>query len=300
MHAEGSDAAHPLLGVGMGNTLVTGLAVALLGLAAIRPAAAEWAALSLILVAGIPHGAFDLRIAEAQWLPLMRSRAAVLALYVSIGAAMSAFCLLAPAAGLLAFLAVSAVHFSEGEHRGSGRVTAAIFGVAAILCPIGLHAHEAGGYLEFFVPAGLFVPLAPLLARASLALWMLALGAVALDLVRGRRDECLQRAVSLAGWLLLPPLSGFAVWFIGRHSRQHLALCRGLFAGSRFGVPLDFAVISVLAVGLIAPLSLRFDLSDIRQLFAASIVLIAGLTLPHMIVSHGLPGTLRLLRGGAR
>jgi hypothetical protein len=39
---------------------------------------------------------------------------------------------------------------------------------------------------------------------------------------------------------------------------------------------------------LLAPLAARFDLSDITQLFAASIVLIAGLTLPHMIVSHGL------------
>jgi hypothetical protein len=57
--------------------------------------------------------------------------------------------------------------------------------------------------------------------------------------------------------------------------------------GSR-ALPADFVVISVLAMLLLAPLAARFDLSDITQLFAASIVLIAGLTLPHMIVSHGL------------
>jgi hypothetical protein len=51
-------------------------------------------------------------------------------------------------------------------------------------------------------------------------------------------------------------------------------------------VPVDFIVLSILAISLIAPLSLWFNLSDIHQLFAASIVLIAGLTLPHMVVTY--------------
>jgi hypothetical protein len=51
-------------------------------------------------------------------------------------------------------------------------------------------------------------------------------------------------------------------------------------------VPVDFIVLSILAITLIAPLSLWFNLRDIHQLFAASIVLIAGLTLPHMVVTH--------------
>jgi hypothetical protein len=59
-----------------------------------------------------------------------------------------------------------------------------------------------------------------------------------------------------------------------------------MFAGSRFGVPLDFALISLLAILGLLPFALRFDFSRIEDLFAASICLIAGLTLPHMIVSH--------------
>lgn len=51
-------------------------------------------------------------------------------------------------------------------------------------------------------------------------------------------------------------------------------------------LPRDFVIISVLAVALIIPLNFWFDLRDLHQLFAASIVLIAGLTLPHMIITH--------------
>jgi hypothetical protein len=85
---------------------------------------------------------------------------------------------------------------------------------------------------------------------------------------------------------VLPPLAGFAVWFIGRHSRQHLQTCRAMFCSSGIPIPMDFALISLLAIGGILPLGLYFDLTQLEQLFAASLCLIAGLTLPHMVVSH--------------
>jgi hypothetical protein len=61
-----------------------------------------------------------------------------------------------------------------------------------------------------------------------------------------------------------------------------------MFNCSGFKVPFDFVVVSVLAVGGLAPFALLFDFSDINQLFAAAICFIAGLTFPHMIVSTGL------------
>jgi len=79
------------------------------------------------------------------------------------------------------------------------------------------------------------------------------------------------------------------VWFIGRHSRHHLELCRDYIKVGPRWVTGDFLVISVTAIVLILPLALRFNLTDIHELFAASIVLIAGLTLPHMIVTHTIP-----------
>lgn len=280
----------------MGDLLVIALVTVLLPLAVWSQAAAEWVALLLILVAGIPHGAFDLRVAEAKWLPTLHSRLAVLVVYISVGAAMSALCLIAPELGLSIFLIVSVLHFAEGEGRGSTRAVSALFGCGAILCPIAFHTDDAAGYLAFFITPERFEQISPALLWAARVVYVAALSFVGLDLMKGNRSDGLQRLLCLAAWVFLPPLSGFAVWFIGRHSRQHLVQCRGLFQGARFGIPLDFLVISILAVALIVPLSMRFNLRDIHELFAASIVLIAGLTLPHMLVSQDLPRTLQRLR----
>jgi len=276
----------------MGNILVLSLALALTAVSLVAAQGAEWLALGLIIIAGIPHGSFDLRVAEARWLPWCRSRILVLVLYILIGAAMSAACLALPALGLAIFLAISALHFSEGELPGSGRLSAACFGLAAIACPIAFHPDAAQGYLGFFVSQGAFLGAIPGMRALGAALFAACVISAALDARRGLRSQLLQRTICLCAWVMLPPLSGFAVWFIGRHSRQHLSHCRELFAGARFGLPADFIVISLLAILLILPLAARFDLSNINELFAASIVLIAGLTLPHMIVSHDLRGTL--------
>ncbi|MFM1846621.1 MAG: hypothetical protein RL417_95, partial [Pseudomonadota bacterium] len=108
----------------------------------------------------------------------------------------------------------------------------------------------------------------------------------------GRHVCALELLFCLAGWLLYSPLAGFAVWFIGRHSRGHLRFCRERLTAGRALITAEFLVVSAAAILLILPLGLRFDLNHIEQLFAASIVVIAGLTLPHMFVTHRVMATL--------
>ncbi len=267
----------------MGN-LLCGFLLAGLGLAAAyRMIVAEYLALGLILVAGIPHGAFDLHWARRKW--PAASSVSVAAIYLAIGGGMSLLCLWLPAAGLLAFLVLSAVHFVEGELPRSRFVTAVSFGLASFVLPISFHLESAGGYLSYFLPAAQFQTLAPWLRSAGPLLFLLCLTLLSMDALEGRRTELTQRLLCLGGWLFLPPLAGFAVWFIGRHSRQHLLACRTHFADARSGLG-DLVVISLLALLLLVPLFLRFDPRDLNQLFAASIILVAGLTLPHMIVTH--------------
>jgi len=280
----------------MGNRLVASLALSLGVLTLFGPSYSEWAALMLIVVAGIPHGSFDLRVAEVQWAPRGWSRLTVLLAYVLVGSLMSALCLLYPTLGLAVFLAISAWHFSEGEMAHSGRLVAVAYGISAIILPIGLHITDARPYLSFFVPEDVFASVEPLAKGIALGLCLSIVVLLAVDLCRGAWEQLPQRAVCLCAWLVLPPLAGFSVWFIGRHSRQHLSQCRELFAGSRLGIPADFVVISILAVALILPLAFRFDLTDINQLFAASIILIAGLTLPHMLVSRNLKNSIQALK----
>jgi len=51
----------------MENRLLIVLGVILATASAFRPIASEWIALILIILAGIPHGSFDLRLATAKW-----------------------------------------------------------------------------------------------------------------------------------------------------------------------------------------------------------------------------------------
>jgi Brp/Blh family beta-carotene 15,15'-monooxygenase len=193
--------------------------------------------------------------------------------------------------GLSLFLILSAIHFSEGETSSSPSQPFFIgpaFGIGAILLPIGLHVDSAQAYMSYFVPHDMFAAIVlPVRIVSYVAVALLGVSLlISLRRQKDERAECLQRLVCLGAWIILPPLSGFAVWFVGRHSRQHMETCHAMFSRSGFRIPLDFAVISALAILGLLPFSLFFDFSRIEQLFAASLCLIAGLTLPHMVVSH--------------
>lgn len=272
----------------MDRRLALYLALPLALLTIWNPSYAEWCALALIIVAGIPHGAFDLRIAEISWRARLGSRSSLFAAYVFVGGMMSALCLMAPGVGLSLFLIISAIHFIEGESDRPLDVTAIAFGIAAILTPIGLHTTESARYLSFFFGESAFNQYANIVSLCATVLLVCAAALLVVDATRGRRKRLLERTVSLLAWVTLPPLAGFSVWFIGCHSRRHLERCRPLYLTEGHKLPSDFVGISILAILLLAPLSWRFDLSDINQLFAASIILIAGLTLPHMVITRDL------------
>ena len=280
--------------VSFGTTLVATLFLALGVCTSVVPTWAEWIALLLMIGAGIPHGSFDLRIAQLKWRNDRASRKGIAIGYVACVIGMSALCIVAPLLGLSLFLLISAVHFSEGEAHAvtpQDFFRGALTGVGAILLPIGLHPNEARAYMGFFVPQQVFDAMQGIVQGCAYTVTSVLAALLIYDLFispKARRAITIERLICLVGWVLLPPLAGFAVWFIGRHSRQHMEVCQGMFAANRFGIPLDFAVISLVAIAGLAPFTLLFDLSDINQLFAASISLIAGLTLPHMIVSHDL------------
>lgn len=260
----------------------------------IAPSTVEWAALALMICAGIPHGAYDLRVAEAKWRHAPFSRRAILVTYLMSVLGMAALCVLTPLIGLSIFVIISVVHFAEGEIHATtppSFLVGTALGISSILVPIGLHPLQSQIYMSYFLPRELFAEMEkPLMLVSHITSYLMGLYLL-VSLRRGSSGdstETFQRLICLCAWALLPPLSGFAVWFIGRHSRQHLEACQAIFSGGRFNVPLDFMVISLLAILGLLPFSLRFDFTRLEELFAASICLIAGLTLPHIIVSHRL------------
>ena len=280
-----------------GTLLVAILFLALTGVSVVDVTLAEWMALILIIVAGIPHGSFDLRVAQTKWGTHGAKRWLLITAYLILVILMSGFCLVQPLLGFLSFLAISALHFSEGESldsRSTYSVRGCCVGVGAIIIPIGMHLDEARNYLAFFVSEPMFVALSPwILATAWGLSGFILLGEI-ITLVRGpqvNRAESIERLLCLVAWMSLSPLAGFAVWFLGRHSRMHLETCGAMFSETRFTIPLDFLLLSVAAVVLLLPFAWLFDLTDIHQLFTATLALVAGLTLPHIVVSHRMQDT---------
>jgi Brp/Blh family beta-carotene 15,15'-monooxygenase len=284
-----------------GNSLVIGLAGILWILYSWESSYAEWLALILIIVAGIPHGSFDLRVANKKW-PLLASKPALaIGLYSLVGITMSLLCFLAPTLGLLLFLIISVIHFADGEHLASKSLTgtAELIGLTAVILPILLHLDEAKTYIQFFIPPNSF----PLSEASTLNLGygisLLVVLYLFANYLMGYRTELVQLLICLMSWHILPPLAGFGVWFLGRHSRHHLEECAEFFterAASHArlkGFPIDFLAISVTAILLIVPLGYWFDFTQIHELFSASIILIAGLTLPHILVTYNIKRTLR-------
>jgi Brp/Blh family beta-carotene 15,15'-monooxygenase len=258
----------------------------------LAPERSEWLALGFMIAAGIPHGAFDLRVAEAKWRLDRSSRVAIFSVYTLCVCVMSGLCIYLPQVGLAVFLVMSAIHFAEGEAHATSPTSCiwgCVTGISAILLPIGLHPEDARTYVSFFVSGQIFNAIEIPLRQLSRTMTILLTLALLWSLYRergSRQAETLQRLLCVGGWIALPPLCGFSIWFLGRHSRQHLEACRALFDSTQETIPRDFLLISLLAIAGLAPFAMFFDFSRIDQLFAASICLIAGLTLPHMIVSH--------------
>ncbi len=254
---------------------------------------AEWMALGLIIFAGIPHGAYDLRAAQQVWSGIGNARWLIGVGYVGVGVAMSLLCLGWPTLGLIFFLGLSLAHFAEGESLVLGRFEGWVTATAAILLPIALHQEAAWPYLNYFISPALLQHLFTPFGWAGIC----AVGAVLWQIIRlvsqRRLEDGIEIGCCLVAWILLSPLAGFAVWFIGRHSRHHLQRCREQFPTMGMGLSREFMVVSAAAILLLAPLGLRFNLSILEELFAASIVLIAGLTLPHMVVTHLFEGSLQ-------
>lgn len=247
----------------------------------------------LLLIAGLPHGSFDLALLKraAAERRALRSTLDLVALYMACAAAMYLAWLLAPALALAAFLIMAVAHFAEdwadcGSSFVSGCIAAAIIAAPALL---------HGNSLEtLFVAltgdpdAAIFADVLLLIAPVSMAI---ALIGVLLLRDAGRPDLAIGAACGLAAMLLLPPVAGFALFFSLVHSplqfRQHAAAL-GL-AGHRQWRGIVWPV-SLGGLGLAALIFLMSDaalMSD--KVFSGSFIALSVLTVPHMIVPMIVP-----------
>ena len=274
----------------------------LLGLPLGQPAAVVVATI-VFIGGGLPHGAYDIALLRRA-VALDRSGAGlaggglagvglvrvglVVGGYVATALLMVSLWLTMPLVALVLFLAVAAVHFGEDWamlEEPLLRVAAgtAVIGAATIGHPSAVSA----------VFVAMSDPRAAVVARivtaiAPVALLVTLVG-IALAWRQGSRHWASAMAVCLGLLIMLPPVAGFALFFVFLHSPRHLAqtrvLLRDMTRARWLGTGALLSGVAILGwwgVRVIAPS--RFDPSVGAQAFQ----LLASVAVPHLLLSRWL------------
>ncbi len=201
--------------------LLAGLALAL---SALMPLAGQYVcALLAVIVLGVPHGALDGEIARSvlrprlgwAWFPVFALP------YLALFALVLLAWRLAPEPTLAAFLGVSVWHFGSEDAPGA-HLEAVVRGGLPIAVPV--LAHPAATMAVFAAIAGTPLPQPPGWLWAASLLWLALAIAWAGHAALLGRTRVLAGPAMLAGiFLVLPPLTGFAIYFVCVHAPAHTA-----------------------------------------------------------------------------
>lgn len=179
------------------------------------------AALVLMLLGGLPHGAYDIATGRRA-LALDGKRACALLLaYIGIALAMAALWSLSPAIALAFFLLSAAMHFGEDWAMLDTGLLRATAGASVICIPAICHPDSVG---QLFALMG--GPQGELVARLAVACAPVAilvmLTALARAFLQGNREWAAAQAAAYTGLALLPPAWGFTLFFVFLHSPLHM------------------------------------------------------------------------------
>lgn len=303
MHS--STTADPLRGHALttaGSLAVAALAVASLTGVRLDTGTATVVAVAAMLLFGLPHGTFDIALIRRDRAARGIGLSALLTLYLGCALAMYLLWQAEPVGALLFFIAIATAHFAEDwEDAGTGLLR---YGIAAatLTAPVILHRAATVAIFEAVArsaDAAVVVELLVLAAPVALLLAVLGVAALVID---GHRERALAAAATLAAMLLLPPVTGFALFFCLFHSPRHFGAGLRRLAWQRPAQWLPVVVPLTLAAGGITALIYRFGAPiDLPARFAASaFVALSVLTLPHMTVPLLVIALSRRRRAAAR
>jgi Brp/Blh family beta-carotene 15,15'-monooxygenase len=247
----------------------------------------------LLLVTGLPHGAFDEGALRSGPLPIWQARL----VYVAVAAAAAAAWLVSPSGALAAFLGLSILHFGAGEMThpaltpAGRRALGVSRGALVTLLPFFAHPERVRAPLEALGAR----PFAPSPSAATVAVITLVLGHGALLLHFGRpagrarvAHELAQTAVLAALLIVLHPVLGFAVYFGAWHAPGYLYTLAARDGGSararlRAAAPnIALALAGLLLTAAAWPRSL-----GAASTVAAAVIFVSALTWPHVLLVDG-------------
>ncbi|MCQ8239495.1 Brp/Blh family beta-carotene 15,15'-dioxygenase [Rhizosaccharibacter radicis] len=254
---------------------------------------AQLGLLAMVIALGVPHGALDGEVAR----PLLRPRFGIAWFAVFSLPYLTLFALVllcwrgAPLPTLAGFLLLSTLHFGEPEDGGrdSRWPVRLIAGGAPIALPVLLQPDRTAHLLGVVAGVALHRPPAWLLA-GSIG-WLGLLGATMAFRRSSLRPLMPLLPVLAALFLLLPPLAGFAAYFVGWHAPGHM---RALVADPRSAPRVRthaaawWRSLPVTALTLLIGSGLWFlyrgPVPD--RLLQLTLQMLAALTVPHMLLER--------------
>lgn len=241
---------------------------------------------ALILLLGVPHGAFDTIFAWRLYgIGSFLGWVGFVIVYLLLAAGVVAVWIAAPAVFLLGFLLISTVHFSGDPTEGTALPTRLLYGGSILVLPSLVHPGEVGrlfGLLVGVETACMVMPWIRLLAWVWLPCVILA----AIRRARCDPQGGLEIAAVAVLSLAAPPLVSFTLYFCGMHSARHILRTIDYSGRSSARVLLLAALLPMAGVMLFSAAAWIF-LKD-RPLEARVVQVIfvglAALTVPHMIL----------------
>lgn len=265
-------------------------------------------ALFFVVLIGLPHGAFDGAVAVYLGVGrTIRSLLVFCAGYCLLAAVVILLWMQFPAAMLIAFLLISAVHFGWGDATSNNRlgfaIQVAIHGAIPVFGIAVFHADEVRSLFNLISDGSA----SPALFLAQLICWLVA-GLLPVYAVLAWRDPSMRwRFIEGIGLVIamafLPPLVGFALYFCLFHTARHMA---HIWQNLRTVMPVrqvywQAAIFTMLSWGAGLLVFMWLDSGDITaDLMRVIFVGLAALTVPHMILVDGwLRGSERKNRYGS-
>ena len=234
---------------------------------------------------GVPHGALDpLYAKKLLHLSSCTAWLGFVALYLLLAALVVVAWWHLPFFFLIAFLAISILHFSGDLVAGATVSERLVYGGAIIMLPALWHSIELTRLFSYLVGANAAIPV---VATLQLIAWPWLLTLLLLVLRSAQRDglHALEIvAVGLLTWIATP-LLGFAIYFCAMHSPRHI-LRTWLYAGVAPRQMALVALLPLLAVLGFSGLGFYFlpPSSIDERILQLLFVTLAALTLPHMLL----------------
>lgn len=241
---------------------------------------------AIILVLGVPHGAFDVAVwTDRNGLGRRPAISTMLFGYVALAGGFFGLWLMAPALALPVFLAMSIYHFSGDWDHDLDRLPRLLVAAAMITAPAGLHRGEVVEIFSWLAPEPVANSVG--LIMAAMALPLLQASVVVIALIASQRPwAAAELVVVLALAWLTPPMLFFLVYFCGLHSMRHMIethqQLHSASVGAFFRSALPYAPLAIIGtlIGAFGMSTLPPGPALIGMIFMA----LGALTVPHIVV----------------